>query len=467
MERILYMTFHSRVRLFAYLILLSCVAVAIGCGSASSSGTSTITNANAQSTTFNIGDAPLNGVLAFEVTINNITLTGSKGTVSVLTTPEKIELSHLAGTFIPFRLTKIPADSYSQISVTFGAAEVLFIPSGSTTPVHVDIPALAAPVNVALNPAVVVPQGASTLNLDVKLANSLAIDAANNVTFTPVFTLVNAPVGAAGHQEDEDGELEDIKGMLSAVSGTQFTVTLGTGTTPMTFNTDSTTVFDPQGTVLSSVPIGTVLEIDGVTQADGTFLAKKVEIETENHVGLETEGLVSQLTGTPPTSFQLVAHEVTGPVSVVPNLGSSLTVNVGSNTSFRVAGDNVNLSGLSFQFKSAADLAVGQNVEADSDAGNSLSFTASRVQLKPQALDGTVAAISGNQFQLTLDPNSVLAKLSGASTVNVFTANAENKTGVTLANGQKVRVRGLLFFTATPGATPSSYNLVARRVQNQ
>jgi hypothetical protein len=459
--------FQVRARLFAFLLSVALVGLTTACGSGGSSGTSTTppTNASAQSTTFNIGDAPLNGVLAFEATINNITLTGTKGTVSVLTTPEKIELSHLAGTFEPFTLTKIPADSYSQISITFGAAEVLFIPSSSTTPVHVDIPALATPVNVQLNPAVVVPQGASTLNLDVKLANSISIDALNNVTFTPVFTLVNAPVANVGQQEVENGELEDIKGMLSGVSGTQFTITLGTSTHTLTFNTDSTTVFDPSTTVLSAIPKGTVLEVNGVTQSDGTFLAKKVEIETENQVGLETEGLVSQLIGSPATSFQLIAHEVTGPATVAPNLGANLTVNIANNTSFRVAGDDINLSGMSFQFQSVADLAVGQNVEADTEAGNSLSFTAKRIQLKQQALDGTVAGISGNQFQLTLDANSAFAKLTGVSTVNVFTSNDENKTGATLANGQRVRVRGLLFFSPASGTTVSSYNFVARRIQ--
>ena len=130
-----------------------------------------------------------------------------------------------------------------------------------------------------------------------------------------------------------------------------------------------------------------------------------------------------------------------------------------------MGGDGLSLSGMSFQFQSAADLAAGQNVEADADTGNASSFTAKRVQLKQQALDGTVAGLSSTEFQLTLDPNSTFAKLTGVTTVNVFTANSENKTGGNLANGQNVRVRGLLFFAAASGTTPSSYNFVARRVQ--
>lgn len=455
----------TRARVFALVLSLAGASLTTACGSGGST-TNSITNASAQSTTFNIGDAPLNGVLAFEVTINNITLAGANGTVSVLTNPAKVEVSHLAGTFEPLTLTKIPADTYSQISVTFGAAELLFLPAGSSTPVHLDIAALGTPVNVALSPAVIVPQGVSSLNFDLKLANSLSIDTANNVTFNPVFTLTSVSVAAGGQEEAESGELEDIKGMLSVASANQFTITVGTSAQTMTFNTDVTTVFDPSGTVLSSVPKGTVLEVDGVTQADGSFLAKKVEIETENQVGLETEGLVTQVSSSPATSFQLVTHEATGASTVAPTLGSTVTINLSSNTNFRVDGDGVSLSGMPFQFQSAADLAPGQVVEADADTGNASSFTATRVQLKQQALDGTIAGLSSTGFQLTLDPNSTFAKLSGVTTVNVLTANSENKTGTNLADGQLVRVRGLLFFSAASGANPASYNFVAQRVQN-
>lgn len=429
--------------------------------------TTPVATATPQATTFSIGDAPLNGVLAFEVTINNITLTGAKGTVTVVNTPTQIELSHLAGMFEPLTLTKIPADSYSQISVSFGPSEISFLPAAGGAPVHADIPGLSAPVILALNPPVVVPQGTSKLNFDVKLAQSLTIDASNNVTFNPVFTLAAVQVGPVDQEDDDHGELEDIKGMLSSVSGTQFTITVSKGPQALTFNTDANTKFDPAGTVLSSLPQGTVLEVDGVTQADGSFLAKNVEVESEEPEGLETEGVVVQVSGTPPTSFQLVSREASAPLTLAPNTTGTVTVNIDSNTKFRVSEDGLNLNGVSFTFQSAADLAPGQNVEADADTGNATTFAAKRVQLKMQALDGTISGLSGSQFQLTLDPNSTFAKLTGLTTVNVFTVNSENKTGAALANGQNVRVRGLLFFTAASGATPSSYNFVARRVQNQ
>lgn len=81
----------TRARVFALVLCLAGAGLTTACGSGGST-TNSITNASPQSTTFNIGDAPLNGVLAFEVTINNIILTGTKGTVSVLTNPTKVEV---------------------------------------------------------------------------------------------------------------------------------------------------------------------------------------------------------------------------------------------------------------------------------------------------------------------------------------------------------------------------------------
>ena len=155
------------------------------------------------------------------------------------------------------------------------------------------------------------------------------------------------PAAVPGHQEEENGKLEDVKGLLASVSGSQFTIGFPNSTQTLTFSFDSNTVFDPTGIVLSSLPKGTILEVDAITQSGG-LLAKKVEIETENQAGLETEGLVMQVTGNPTTSFQLVTHEVSAAGALVPNLGDTVTVNVSSNTNFRVGTDDVNLGALPF-----------------------------------------------------------------------------------------------------------------------
>lgn len=414
--------------------------------------------------TVNIGDAPLNnGVLAFEITVNSLTLTGTPGTVNVITSPVTVELSHLAGTFIPLALAKLSPGTYTQLTADLGAAEIVFLPQGTSTPVHKNIPAIGK-ITINLTPGIVVPAGATSLNVDVDLASSVTIDASNNVVFNPKFTVTSNSVPGAGEKEDDEhGEVDDVKGVVGTVSSSSFVLNIGgfSNVHAMTFNVDQNTVFDGITGGLAALKSGMVVEVDAVTQTDGTLLAKRIELETEHTIGMEAEGRVFS-TANMPSSFQLIVHEDEG--ANAPNLGTTITVNLSPNTTFRVNSE-FSLSiptGLTF---SATTLAAGQNVEADADSGTGTTVAASRVQLKQQAVDGTIAALNGGNFQLNLDPNSALARLSGQSSINVSAANAENKTGASLANGQVVRVRGLLFFTPTNGSTAASYTLVGRAIK--
>src|SRR5262245_24775523 len=78
--------------------------------------------------TVNIGDAPSDRVISFEITVNSITLTKSdNSTVNLLSTPRRIEVTHLAGTSEPLVLTSIPQGSYTSATISVSAPEVVFI----------------------------------------------------------------------------------------------------------------------------------------------------------------------------------------------------------------------------------------------------------------------------------------------------------------------------------------------------
>jgi len=319
-------------------------------------------------------------------------------------------------------------------------------------------------MTINLTPGIVVPAGATSLNVDVDLASSVTIDASNNVVFNPRFTVTSNSVPGAGEREDDEhGELDDVKGVVGTVSSSSFVLNIGgvSNVHPLTFNVDQNTVFDGITGGLGALKTGMVVEVDAVTQTDGTLLAKRIELETDHTIGMEAEGRVFS-TANMPSSFQLIVHEDEG--ANAPNLGTTITVNLSPNTTFRVNSEfSLGIpTGLTF---SASTLAAGQNVEADADSGTGTMVAASRVQLKQQAVDGTIAALNGGNFTLTLDPNSALARLSGQSSINVSAVNAENRTGTSLANGQVVRVRGLLFFTPANGSTAASYTLVARAIK--
>lgn len=82
-------------------------------------------------------------------------------------------------------------------------------------------------------------------------------------------------------QDEKVGGEEDITGSVASVntSGKSFVVTTVSG--PITVNTDSSTKFKKKGSDASfaDVVTGATVEVDATLQADGTALARKVEIE--------------------------------------------------------------------------------------------------------------------------------------------------------------------------------------------
>jgi hypothetical protein len=86
-------------------------------------------------------------------------------------------------------------------------------------------------------------------------------------------------------------------------------------------------------------------------------------------------------------------------------------------------------------------------------------MAADKIKLREQALVGTVSAASASGFTLTLNANSAFATLTGQSTVTVSVVSGTDLR-VTPANGNTVRVRGLIFVNA------GAYTMIASRVDN-
>jgi hypothetical protein len=169
-------------------------------------------------------------------------------------------------------------------------------------------------------------------------------------------------------------------------------------------------------------------------------------------------------------------HDGVGSGMVSSSLASTTTVNLDSTTRFDIDASNVDLSGLPFtpQFD-PAHLSKGQAIRAWSNARfehdghgmggmfNGGTVTASSIYLKHQGLRGTVSgyASSGSQasFTLTMPTDSAFATLTGTTTVTVYQQGSTQLRGLTsLANGQTVLVRGLLFLDS------GVYRLVASRL---
>jgi hypothetical protein len=454
----------------ALFLLVANLLLWTGCGGRNSNNTSIRTGtpaATTATTQVKIGDAPVDGVVAFELTVNSITLNPSNGTapVSILSSPTPVEITHTSGTFEPLAVADIPSGTYSSATLTVANPEVVIINSLGQ-PEQLPQPTLTSntatvnfttPISVGITAAVLV--------FDLNLANSLFISG-TQATVTPIFSVSLSTIGAQNQQEEENGEIEDVTGTITTVSGSSFTISVQQHATPLTFNIDANTQFKAPLANMASLQTGMVVEVDAVTQSSGALLATKVEAEVEVANGLELEGFVSSVTGNPATQFQVVVQEVATPITTAPLLGAITTADIASNTNFKIDDNHIDLSGLNFTFD-VSSLKPGQRVEVDVEPPIATTPTAKKVILKRQALIGTISNLiatgtSTATFTLTVDPVfSAFALVSQQSTLTVFQQpGTELKNITALSNGQTVRVRGLVFFDTVS----SSYRMVAGRI---
>jgi hypothetical protein len=408
--------------------------------------------------------------LAFEVTVTSLTLSGSSGgTSNLITAPTKVELTHLSGKFEPLRLTNVPAGTYTSATIQLGTAEAVIIPQAGGAPIKIQ--------NITANPstvtttfaAVTVGSTPSVLNFDFNLATSVNV-AGNAVTFTPSPASITVVAGVfqqnENEQENENGEIEDLRGFVTAIGTNQFTIGIDSGAQTLTFAVDATTEFSDGLASFAGLKVGMVVKVEGRTRADGTLLAKEVEgSEIEN--GLEAEGIVITTTGSPVTSFTMTVHESTSAATTRPATGNTITVNIAAGAQFKtdLGNGKTKLSNPNLSFD-ASHFGKGQKVEADDDISRNDNLAAKKIKLKKQALVGTATAIGQNGFTLSLDAaNSFFTQLTGESSIKVVTQSGTIVKGAAVANNAVVRVRGLLFFDPA-AAAGSRYTLVAGRIDH-
>jgi hypothetical protein len=444
------------------LILLLAVAfVLVGCGGGGKSNNPMTSTGQGASLTINAGDATNDRIIAFELTINSITLMGGSNP-TVLSTPTEIEFAHDAGTFEPVSLTNVPSGTYTGATVTASNPQVVVIDPSTHQPTKLTTTLSASTINVTFNPSLMIGSSAMVLNFDLSLASSVTISG-NTATVSPVFNVTTAAVAGENDQDFENGKMEDVRGTVTSVAPPKFMIKSSQASQSLTFTTDSNTRF--RGiTSLTQLMNGMIVSVDAATQSDGSLLARKVETEVETGDGVEVEGFITSVTGKPATQITLTDQETSSPSATAPAIGDTITIPISANTSFSVQSDHVDLSGVSAAFD-ANNIGPGQRVEVDRDHESELeksdSGSSARIKLKQQALSGTVSALTGTPgtFTLTVASDSAFAMLSGKTTVTVRVQNSTQLKNA-VANGGAVRVRGLLFFNGT------SYTLVASGIDH-
>jgi hypothetical protein len=435
-------------------LLLTVVTIAFvmatGCG-----GSNNII-AGPTNATINTTDGLNDQIVKFELSVISLTLTGSSGTSNtgnLLSKTSEVEFVHQAGSFEPLALVNIPPGTYSGASITVGNPELVVL-NNAVPPAPVKIPVTLSSTSVTVTftaPITVTSSTSSVINFDLDLANSVVLSGTPPTSAT-VNAKFNVTTSTANNSDEDSGEMDDVHGSVTTIAAPNFTIQTKTST--ITFATDSTTQFKDGITSLAQLKVGDIVEVDGTTKPDGSKLATKVEVE-EGQSGEEAEGVITAVTGSPATQITL-AHQVDSSNSTTPPV--TVDVAIGTGTTFSVRTDKLNLSGTVPAFD-ASHIGKGQRVEADAGSSTATPIVADKVKLREQALVGTVSAASSAGFTLTLNANSAFATLTGQSTVAVTVMSGTNLK-VTPANGNTVRVRGLIFVSA------GTYTMIAARVDD-
>jgi len=408
------------------------LAFTLGCGgSSSSTPTTQPPPPSSTATQIRIGDASVDRVVSFEVSLASpivVTPSGGGAGLNITVGSNRLELSHMAANLEPLGTLNVPQGSYSSASITIANPEMTFLDTSGV--LHSMQGNASQTVTVNFSPALTIGASPVVLGIDLNVANSISTDVSGNITgfnFSgSSFNITTQAVAAQNQQQDDTGEIEDVTGLVSATSGSSFTMTVGQTGAQLTFATDNTTQFSDGLTTVSST-LNQIVKVEGSTKPDGTLFASGVEgIESQN--GSELEGVITTVTGSPATALSVLAQDGAGNGVTAANVGSAFPVDVSGvqSSAYTVDQGGVDFSGLgpvggnslNFPF-GPGFIFPGQRVEVESVSAlpASGSIVAEKVKLQQQTVSGTVTAITSinvpTTLALTIPADSYLALLLG------------------------------------------------------
>ncbi len=119
---------------YVRMFMLAVLAAGTACGG----GSSSMLVQNQQASVFVTGeDAPVSSVVAFNITINSITLNNSSTSVPAMTTPTAVDFGRLVGLRSLLAFNTIPAGTYNSATFTFAtspAPKVSYVDLTTTPP---------------------------------------------------------------------------------------------------------------------------------------------------------------------------------------------------------------------------------------------------------------------------------------------------------------------------------------------
>ena len=470
----------SLIRLaYSTLILTAMAVVTTGCGSSSAAKTPPLSgNTNV---TVMVTSTSNDQLTDFDFDFQGITLTSQSGkTVTLLSAlPQGLsaaasEFMHINGTAEPLVTASIPQDVYTAATVTVFGGQFVCIYYGSiegelgidTSTYNAGLTGSAVTVNLA-SPITVT--GASMgLAFDLQVAQSATYSACVNpdgtgsaFSITPTFNLTPLAI-AASPTNATNGKVMGLDGQISALgtTGNSFTLTLSAFgvTRTLAISSDGTTAYQGIGG-FSALAVGTLMDMDGAVQPDGSLLATRIAVEDPSAAD-EFRGPLLMVT---PSASAVLLHLREQQGNDLPGYIDGSQVFDYSSATFQISGQLANLSTLPFVPSfSASNMVPGQEVYL-TNASYPLSGypVVTTMTLMPQIIDGTVTAStqSGSFTDYTVslaayDLFPLLAVQPGQTAVENNPSQIEVyvdsntqllNTTSTLAEGSTLRFYGIVF----------------------
>jgi hypothetical protein len=441
-------------RCYALLLILALIAAALtGC---SSGGGASFTQS--QPAVFVTGeDAPVSSVVAFNITINKITVNNSSTTQTVLSTPTAVDFGRLVGLRSLLGFKTVQPGTYTSATITFEASAPA--PSISFIDVTTNPPSLGTATGMLSSntvtvsfpsgaPLVVGSNGLAGLHMDFDLRASLGstttLTNGAQVAINPVVDVM------AVSASDDLGEITDFGGNIISVNTSNNTFVIqGPYGFQETIDVNSSTKFNGSNN-LSTLTVDGIVAVEGTVQDDGSILASSVELITTDKAFIS--GRILQVAPGPVVTM-FVGEEI-GTTATIP-VDSIYQVDLSQVSQYDICFiDNW----VTNQLFNASSLVAGQRIFVGGTY-TSNTFTPSMVSLRRQGVYGTlvqpsVTINSGNQGSFEMQNDALMSYSAGGPFVvdtgnsTVF-VNVNGLSGLQAAGTANLISRGLVFYDST------------------
>jgi hypothetical protein len=400
--------------------------------------------------------------VAFNVTIHSIALNNGSTSLQVLPNPTAVDFGRLLGLRSLLGFSTVTPGTYNSVTFVFenaSPAPVIDYVDLNATPIAVKPLTgsfLQTTVTVpfpAGKPLVVGNNELAGLHIDFNLRDSLPADITSQ-TPVPINPVVSVQAVSAS---EELGEITDFTGNVVSVGMNSF-VMQGPYGFQKTIDVDSNTKYNGTNS-FSSIMVDGIVSVVGVMQADGSILAKGVEVITTDKAFISGRILAVSPTSGPVQTVTMWVGEELGTSGVIP-VDTVQTITLTGVSTYDICFfDNL----LTQQIFNDASLVVGQRIFIGGTVSGG-TFTPRIVSLRRQGVFGTLVANSvtitggtGSNLGSFEMQNDALMSYAAGGPFTVLTSdltvfeNINGLAGLEQAGTPNLVARGLVFKNPVDG----------------